>query len=250
MWSLRRGKKKCKRCRREWSGERYPVASLRVTKKEWFKVLHTFLRQRSILRIAEETNLGKNKVQRMLRYLRERMATHHPEVFQGPVEMDETYIGGQRKNKKLHIRRIAAKKGHGTDKLPIVGLFCRSSGQVRVEVEPRKLDIHFILEIMENQVARGAMVYTDGFKMYRSLPSRGYLHEFVDHDGGELVRGQIHTNNIEGFWGILKRKLGCIGGMRRDKLHLIVGEIVWMFNHRHLSLKDREEALFALLLDH
>lgn len=248
VWVLRRGKKKCKRCRREFAAQRYPVPSLRVTEREWQLVVHTFLRQRSILRIAEETGLGKNKVHRMLEYVRDRMAEHRLEVFQGPVEMDETYIGGQRKNKKLHIRKIAGKKGHGTDKLPIVGLFCRSSGQVLVDVEPKKLDVHFIFDLIGKHVMSGAEIYTDGFKMYRGLPKRGYRHQFVDHDGGELVRGEVHTNNIEGFWGILKRRLGCIGGMRRARLHLFVAEIVWIFNHRHLSLKERERALLRLVL--
>lgn len=61
--------------------------------------------------------------------------------------------------------------------------------------------------------------------------------------------GVIHTNNIESFWGILKRKLGCIGGMRRDRLHLFVGEIAWKYNHRSVTLKEREQALQKLILD-
>jgi transposase-like protein len=162
--------------------------------------------------------------------------------------MDETYIGGQRKNKKLHIRRIKAKRGHGTDKLPIVGLFDRSTGYVYVEVLRRKLDIYHIIEIMHDCVVEGSTIYTDGFKMYRMLPKHGYIHEWVDHDGGELVRGSIHTNNVEGFWGILKRKLSCIGGMRRDRLYLFVAEIAWKFNHRTMSLEEQKRALEELVL--
>ena len=59
-----------------------------------------------------------------------------------------------------------------------------------------------------------------------------------------------NKNNIEGFWGILKRKLGCIGGMRRDRLHLFVGEIVWKFNRRKQSLKDQERGLIRLICRH
>lgn len=170
-----------------------------------------------------------------------------PDFLLSPVEMDETYIGGQRKNKRLHIRRIRAKKGHGTDKLPIVGLFSRTTGEVYVEVLTRKLDIYRIIEIIRQRTESGGKIYTDGFKMYRMLKERGYVHEFVDHDGGELVRGEIHTNNIEGFWGLLKRRLSCIGGMRRANLHLFVAEIAWKFNQRAAPLEKQEQRLFDLI---
>jgi len=52
---------------------------------------------------------------------------------------------------------------------------------------------------------------------------------------------------VEGFWGILKRKLGCIGGMRRERLPLFVAEIVWKFNHRKMPLKEREVLLYNLI---
>jgi len=110
-----------------------------------------------------------------------------PDFLPSPVEMDETYIGGQRKNKRLHIRRIQAKKGHGTDKLPIMGAFSRATGEVYVEILERKLDIYRILEILRERTEAGGIVYTDGFKMYRMLKDRGYAHDYVDHAGGELV---------------------------------------------------------------
>ena len=69
----------------------------------------------------------------------------------------------------------------------------------------------------------------------------------MDHDDGELVRGDIHTNNIEGFWGILKRRLSCIGGMRRKHLHLFVAEMVWKFNHRNQTILEQEKELLKLI---
>lgn len=172
-----------------------------------------------------------------------------PAPFRGPVEMDETYIGGQRKNKRLHIRRIQGKKGHGTDKLPIVGLFCRHSREVIVSVEPHRLDIASISLLVQDRVLPGSLIITDGFKMYRGLPAFGFRHEFVDHLQGETVRGRIHANNIEGFWGILKRKLGCIGGVRRERLPYFVAEIVWRFNHRDQPLEEQERELKKLVFD-
>ncbi len=245
---MRGKKRKCTSCRREFGGCTYPVLGFRLTKAAWQKAIATFLRERTEARIAEEVGVSRKTAQKMAHYFRVKMRGEIPDIFSGIVEMDEAYIGGQRKNKRLHIRRIQGKRGHGTDKLPIVGLFSRESRQVFVDVEPKKLDLVYIFKTIQERVVPGSPIYTDGFKMYRQLPRIGYLHEYVDHAGGEYVRGDVHTNNIEGFWGIMKRKLGCIGGMRRNRLHLFVAEIVWKFNHREESLKDRERALWRLVL--
>lgn len=226
----------------------YPVSGFRVTEAEWKIGIATMLRERTGSRVAQEIGASLKTAQRMTQHLRERMCRDTLEPFRGIVEMDEAYIGGQRKNKKLHIRRIQGKRGHGTDKLPIVGLFCRDSGKVFVHVEPEKLDMAYILTTIQERVELGSRIYTDGFKMYRRIGRIGYIHEYVDHAGGEYVRGNVHTNNIEGFWGIMKRRMSCIGGMRRDRLPLFVGEIVWRFNHREEPLRDQERALWALVL--
>lgn len=247
-WIIRRSKRKCKKCRKDFSSNKYPVRGIRSTEEEWRRCIHAFLRQRAALIVGTETGIGHCRVARMLHFLRICMSQIVPEQFTGPVEMDETYIGGQRKNKRLHIRRIKAKKGHGTEKLPIMGIFDRMSGQIYVEVMTKKLSIQHIFSTMEKHVLAGAEVFTDGFKMYRGLTRKGFNHQYVDHDDGEYVREMVHTNNIEGFWGILKRKLSCIGGMRRNRLHLFTAEIVWKFNHRSCSLAEQESKLLELIV--
>jgi transposase-like protein len=225
----------------------YTVKGLRSTEDDWKRCIRVFLRERTIKRIVEDTGIPHSRIERMVQYLRTCMERDMPDFLPSPVEMDETYIGGQRKNKRLHIRRIQAKKGHGTDKLPIMGVFSRSTGEAYVEILERKLDIYRIIEILRQRTEPGGKVFTDGFKMYRMLKDRGYGHDWVDHAGGELVRDEIHTNNIEGFWGLLKRKLSCIGGMRRKNLHLFVAEICWKFNQRSTPLEKQEQRLFDLI---
>ncbi len=247
-WKVRRSKRKCKRCRHEFSSNIYPVKDIRSTIDDWQKCIHVFIRQRAILTISEETGIGHCRIASMVDILRQCMASDIPGRFNGPVELDETYIGGQRKNKCLHIRRIKAKRGHGTDKLPIMGVFDRSSKQVYIEVMPVKLSMYHLFRITNSKLIHGTLIITDGYKMYRGFKARGFKHEYVDHDGGEYVRGEIHTNNIEGFWGILKRKLGCIGGMRRNRLHLFVAEIVWNFNHKSLTYQQQEKLLLDLVI--
>ena len=248
LWSVRRNRRKCKRCRKEFGLKRYPISGFRATEAEWLMCIGTFLRERTIGRVREDMGRSHGLAERMVMRLRRNMSDDPLPRMEGPVEIDETYIGGQRKNKCLHIRRIKGKRGHGTDKLPIVGLFDRPTGSVAVFVEPKKLDIVFIIRTLEERADPGAFVYSDGFKMYRRMSAHGFRHEWVDHAGGEYVRGDVHTNNIEGFWGILKRKMGCIGGMRRKYLRLFVGEIVWKFNHGKLSHEKQKRALWELVL--
>lgn len=247
-WILRRKKRKCKQCKREFSIHPYPIRAIRSTVFEWKACIKTFLRQRAGLTVSKETGIPHCRAVRMVHVLRTLMTQDVPKFFLGPLEFDETYIGGQRKNKRLHIRRIQAKRGHGTDKLAIMGIFDRSSKQVYIEVMPKKLNMAHIISVLKSYANIGTAIYTDGYKMYRGLTKEGFLHAYVDHDGGEYVRGNVHTNNIEGFWGILKRKLSCIGGMRRDRLYLFAGEITWRFNHRNQALDEQERLLFNLII--
>jgi transposase-like protein len=247
-WIIRRKKRKCKQCRREFSTHPYPVQGIRSTVLEWQACIKTFVRQRAGLLVSKETGIPHCRAVSMVHLVRVLMTQDVPQFFTGPLEFDETYIGGQRKNKRLHIRRIQAKRGHGTDKLAIMGIFDRSSKQVYIEVMPQKLSMTHIISVLHKYAGKGTTIYTDGYKMYRGLGREGYAHAYVDHDGGEYVRGKIHTNNIEGFWGILKRKLSCIGGMRRVRLHLFAGEITWKFNHRSQSLAEQEQLLYNLII--
>jgi transposase-like protein len=225
----------------------YPVAGIRSTADEWKGCIHSFLRTRTVRAVSMDTQIGHCRVTRMLRHVRSAMDKDNPRTFHGPVEVDETYIGGQRKNQKLHIRKIQVKVGRGTEKVPIVGIFDRASGSVSAEIFTDNPDGLLLEQFIKRCVTRGSSVFTDGFAAYRTLPYAGYVHAWVDHSAGEYVRGEVHTNNIEGFWGILKRKMSCIGGVRRTELALFLAEIIWRFNHRTKTLTEQEELLLKLL---
>jgi transposase-like protein len=256
LWKIRRNKFKCKKCRSEFSNHKYLVKHIRSTEKEWVKCIKIFLRQRTVNNISNECNISYRRAQKMAHHLRLCMANDYPDKFKGITEVDETYIGGQRKNKKLHIRRLTPpKSGHGTEKLPIIGLFNRNSGQVYVQVLKRRLKgrgskILKVMNVIKARTHPESVIYTDTYQLYKHLEIyHSCEHESVNHYQGEYSRGGIHINNIEGFWGILKRKLGCIGGMRRKRLYLFVAEITWIFNHRNMSLSEKEQKLLKLIKD-
>lgn len=250
FWRIRRNKNKCKKCRYEYSPKVYPVKGIRSTANEWRVCVKFFLLIRTIKGVTRETGLGQSRVEKMIKVLREVMLEDVPGRFSGTTEIDETYIGGQRKNKKLHIRKLSPpKRGHGTDKIPILGLFNRKSGQVYLKIIDRKkkgrgTKIHRIFDVIKEKTYEGSVIYSDSYELYINLSKyHNCEHHSINHHQGEYSRGDVHTNNIEGFWGILKRKLGCVGGVQRKNYKYFIAEIVWKFNHRKLSINEQVEIL-------
>jgi transposase-like protein len=182
----------------------------------------------------------------MLSHLRRVMYEDTPGQFRDTVEMDETYVGGQWRNKPARIRRLGTKRGHGTSKQAIFGIYHRKSKTVFVCFVP-DLKSRTLLPIIHKQVQLGSVVYTDGYNVYKPL-ERWYARSTVDHASGEYVRGDVHTNSIESFWGYLKRRLKITGGVRMSRLHLYVAEETWRFNYRTLSLDEKTEKLYQLLV--
>lgn len=244
-WALRRGHRKCKRCKREWSPKR-TVEGFRASVDEWREVIRAFLRDRTGMRVAEATGIERHCVHRMLHHLRTLMTADRVGPFSGIVEIDETFIGGQWRNKPWRIRRKGTKRGHGTSKQAIFGMLSRDTGQVVAFPIPN-LKSETLLAALKANLASGAKVYTDGWTGYAHVIDF-FLHEKVDHQAGIYVRGTVHTNSIESFWGYLKRRLKITGGIRTERLPLFLGEEVWRFNHRRLTLDAKVEKLLQLLV--
>jgi ISXO2 transposase-like protein len=122
----------------------------------------------------------------------------------GTVEVDETYIGGKARNRKRRYERGANKNlGRGKDKVPVVALVQRG-GLVRSEriarVTGRELQ-----GAVNRHVDFSARVITDSFPSYKGLSKDFAGHETINHADDEWVRGDVHTNTVEGFFSILKR---------------------------------------------
>lgn len=247
-WKLRRNKYKCQRCRREYSARSY-INGVTASRCDWQRCIEVFLKQRTVRAVAVETGASYAKTQKMLYLLRQVMLADEPPAFSGICEADETFVGGQWRNKRRPQRAKGTKRGQGTHKIPTVAVYSRDLGQVRVRViEGRTGPLYwqFILSCLTSQ----AVLYTDGLQMNRGLAKRFNLrHEYVDHEAGEFVRGSVHTNSVEGFWGCLKRSLASVGGVRQERLPLFVGEFAWRYNYRKLTHTEQVARLLELLND-
>ena len=123
-------------------------------------------------------------------------------AFAGPVEVDETYMGGKRANMSNAKRKELAGTGRGAvGKTAVVGVKDRASNQVSARVV-ESTDKPTLQGFVIEHTAPGATVYTDEAAAYEGLP---FTHEAVKHSVAEYVRGMAHTNGMESFWSMLKR---------------------------------------------
>lgn len=245
LWKLRSGKLRCALCKTSF---RPRLGGLRVSGKAIKEILAEFDLEHSTNVILERCAISKYKLLKLLTALRTEMTRDIPRVFSGIVEVDETYLGGKWKNKRLKTRKLAPKpkRGRGTLKQPVFGILCRD-GQVWAELVAG-VEADDLWPLIERKVTRGSTIYSDGWRAYTGIATKGYVHRLVDHGKEQYSdkRGG-HINGLEGFWGYLKRKLVARGGIRTKRLHLFLGEYVWRYNHRKIPHKQRIKLLFKLL---
>lgn len=242
-WILSGERRRCAHCRHDWRPGRLP---LRLTSRDWRQVLGWVVRGLSAQAIARETGLRRERVLRGLTVVRRAMQGDVPPIFQGTVEVDETYVGSRWRNWRAPRRRRGSKPGRGTLKTPVFGILCRG-GQVWAQVVP-DLAVHTLFPLIGKHVRRGSIVCTDALRLYTGIAAKGYVHRLVQHELGEFrSRHGTHINGLEGFWGYVKRRLAAKGGIRRERLPLYIAEYVWRYNHRRWSTTQQVKALAQLL---
>ncbi len=123
----------------------------------------------------------------------------------GAVEVDETFIGGKAGNRPLKERMARRASGAPPKAKTIVLGLLERGGELRAGVVDGTSQ-EDLETVVRAHVGEGASVYTDEHRAYRDLKN-GYDHQTVAHSLEEYARGPVHTNSIEGFWSLLKRRI-------------------------------------------
>ena len=195
----------------------------------------TSLKGVSSMKLHRDLGVTQTTAWFMLHRIREAFADFSP-MFGGPVEVDETYVGGMRRNMSNAKRRELAGTGRGpVGKSVVVGAKDRATNQVtaRVVETPDKQTLQgFVDQVSEDT----ATVYTDGSSAYKGREN----HDFVLHTIGEYVRGMVHTNGVESFWSMLKRAhKGVYHKLSAKHLHRYVAEFAGRHNIRELDTLEQ-----------
>jgi transposase-like protein len=147
----------------------------------------------------------------------------------GEVECDETFIGGKARNmhKDVKARRI---HGRGGDGKAIVTAVLQRGGTIRTQVVEDRQE-RTIQDHVRNNVEAGSTLYTDELQSYEGL-ARDYTHEVINH-AEAYVRENVHTNNCENFWSLLKRGInGTCVSVEPFHLFRYVDEQAFRYNNR------------------
>ena len=140
----------------------------------------------------------------MMHRLREAMRELNPSPLGGEgkfVEADETYIGGKETNKHVSKRKRGNIGGQGKE---IVFALVERQGHVHSRTVP-EVSAKTLRPIMVTQIDRASALMTDDAGQYRHMHKDFARHEVVNHSILEYVRGDAHTNTVEGYFSILKR---------------------------------------------
>lgn len=198
----------------------------------------TNLKGVSSMKLHRELGISQKAAWFLLHRLRKTAETGQG-LFSGPVEVDETYMGGKRANMSNAKRKQLADEGAGrglVGKVAVVGAKDRATKQVAARVV-ENTDKPTLQGFVIDHAAPDATVYTDEASAYEGMP---FEHGAVKHSVKEFVRGQIHTNGMESFWSMLKRGyIGIYHKMSPKHLDRYVTEFAGRHNERERDTVDQ-----------
>lgn len=236
----------CNECKRKFSAKVNSVfEDSPISFSKWLPAIWMLANDRngiSSCELARALGVTQKSAWFMLHRIRLAIQSGSFEKLHGEIEADETYIGGKGKGPNVGRRTTGAKsKGPAAGKTTVIGLMERG-GKVRAFTVPDNKK-RTLLPAVFAHVKPGSTMYTDSLRSYAEL-RQSYRHFIINH-AERYVDGQVHTNNIENFWSVLKRTIaGTYIAPRTKHLDRYLDEQIYRFNAR--EQKDNERFVGAL----
>ena len=156
----------------------------------------------------------------------------------GIVESDETYIG--------RLKGVPQPKNGPAHKNMVMTLVERGGGARSFHIDSASLAE--VVPIVRNNVRRESRLMTDAAIHYKGIGKDFVEHGRVHHEREEYVRGDIHTNTVEGYYSIFKRGMkGIYQHCSEKHLHRYLSEFDFRYSNRiALGVNDEARANRAL----
>jgi transposase len=169
--------------------------------------------------VGVHRNTAAYYFQRLREIIAHQLEQEAHEVFDGEIEVDESYFGGVRKGKR----------GRGAaGKVPVFGLLKRG-GRVYTKIIPDASSATLI-PIIQRKIIPDSIVYSDCWRGYNVLDVSDFKHYRINHSKLFADKGN-HINGIENFWNQAKRHMRKFNGVPRQHFGLFLKECEWRFNN-------------------
>ena len=189
------------------------ITNCKLSKRVQKKLLEFFVLQVTARSAADILGIQPNSA--ILFYRKIRMViSHHlalaaDEVFEGSVELDESYFGGRRKGRR----------GRGAaGKEVVFGILKRNGRVYIVVVDNAKSET--LLPVIKKKIMPDSIVYTDSLSSYDKLDVSGFIHYPINHSKE-----------------FAKRHLRKFNGIPKEHFELYLKECEWRFNQGEIKVQ-------------
>lgn len=238
---------KCAGCRGQFTAKVGTIfEDSKIPLKKWFVAIYLVTSHKkgiSSHQLAKDIKVTQKSAWFMLHRIRWGLGQEHlyEDGMGGEgkiVEVDETFVGGKNKNRHKD-KKVENSQGRSfKDKTPVMGIIERSGVLRAMKVPDTKSGT--LQPIIEKHVAKGTTIFSDEWWGYRKLSEAAYIHQFINHGAKQYCDGDIHTNTLEGFWGLFKRSIfGIYHSASSKHIQAYVDEAVFRYNTRMLSEDNR-----------
>lgn len=216
----------------------------KIPLQKWFLALYIFSSHKkgiSSHQLAKDISVTQKTSWFILHRLRYAFDTpNFKKTLENEIEVDETFMGGEEKNKHAD-KRVEGTQGRSVKtKKPVFGIKQREGNVIAKVVEDTKAST--LLPIIADNTKVGTIIYSDEWKAYNNVDKlkNCVKHERVNHSAKLYVNSKAHTNGLENFWSHLKRGIdGIYHWCSVKHLQYYVDEYALRYNSRDFTTFDR-----------